>query len=194
MVCAISARRANLCSILIVLTALPGCYSISNVKNSVPANRLPRHFLGAPKESQSPVQFASLGQEKPVEHIIGGGDTLSVYIFGIFPSDDQGTPLVQRSQQVNQRYYPPHGGIVGPATGLPVVVNVDGTIELPIVGSFQVGGLTIPEVIQNLKEAYRKEEVLAEGRERVSVTRVTRGISNVTETRSRPSASTSSLR
>jgi len=180
MVCANSARRAKLCGLIFILTALPGCYSISNVKNTVPANRLPRHFLGTPKESQSPVQFASLGQEKPAEHIISGGDTLSIYIYGIFPSDDQGTPLVQRSQQVNQRYYPPHGGIVGPATGLPGVVNVDGSIELPIIGTFEVGGLTIPEVIQKLKQAYREEAVLAEGRERITVTLLIPRVTRVT--------------
>lgn len=167
-----------LCSVLTIIPTLSGCHCISVVNEAVPANRLPRHFLSEPKEPRVPVQLASLGQCKPQDHVIGAGDTLTVFIYGVFPSDGSETPLVQRTQQVNQRYYPPQGSIVGPATGLPVVVDGEGTIELPILGRINVAGLTVSELIEKLKADYREKKIVEKGRERILVTllipRVTR--------------------
>jgi protein involved in polysaccharide export with SLBB domain len=171
----------TLCGIGLILTAVSGCHSISNVRNTVPANRLPPEVLGELRESKGPIQFAALGQEKPAEHIVGPGDRLSVYVFGVFPpTEAQGTPLVQRTQNVNQRYYPPRGSIVGPATGLPVVVSSDGTIELPSIGQFTAAGLTIPEMVSGLKQAYIDAKIVEEGREQVSVSLLIPRVTRVT--------------
>ena len=171
----------TLCGIGLILTAASGCHSISNIKNTVPANRLPPQVLGELRELKRPIQFAALGQAKPAEHIIGPGDRLSVYVYGVFPpTEAQGTPLVQRSQQVTQRYYPPRGSIVGPATGLPVVVSSDGTIEMPSIGEFTAAGLTIPEMISDLKQTYIDAKIVEEGREQVSVSLLIPRVTRVT--------------
>jgi len=155
-----------------------GCHCVSNVKNTVPAYRLPCEMAGESKECQAPIQLASLGQDKPVGHVVDVGDTLSIYVFGVFPPTEGGTPLIQRTQQVNQRYYPPRGSIVGPSLGLPVTVDADGSIELPNVGRVDVAGMTIAELTQELKDAYREKKIFEKGRERIAVTllipRVTR--------------------
>lgn len=183
MICVRPLQTATLSGVLLFLASVSGCHSVTNLNNSVPANRLPRHFLSEAKECQTPVHFASLGQEKPAEHIVAAGDTLSVYIFGVFPSEEGDAPVVQRTQQVNQRYYPPNGGIVGPSTGLPITVSAKGTIELPIIGRFQVAGLSIEEIVDELKAAYREKNIVAEGKERVLVTLVIPRVTRVTVVR-----------
>ncbi len=78
--------------------------------------------------------------------------------------------MLQRSQPVNQRYYPPHGSAVGAVTGLPMEVQADGTLDLPLVGPLDVSGLSIREATEVVKQAYRDKQVFARGgSERVTV-------------------------
>jgi protein involved in polysaccharide export with SLBB domain len=60
------------------------------------------------------------------------------------PGTDE-TLVLQRSQPVNQRYYPPHGSAIGATTGLPVEVDHTGSVDLPLIGKVELSGLTIPE-------------------------------------------------
>ena len=158
-----------------LLVASTGCTSIvqprlvADAAHSIPAHRLPAGLFDCPREPLAPINYASLGQTKPVEHRIGAGDTLSLYIFGVFPPGEEETPIIQRNQAVNQRYYPARGSSLGPTTGLPVRVDGNGTIDLPLVGSIDVRGLTIAQAKSKIAAAYREEEVLKEGRERISL-------------------------
>lgn len=166
--------------VLTMFTAISGCHCVTNVKNAVPAYRLPCEFAGESKECLMPIQLASLGQDKPVGHVIGVGDVLSIYVFGVFPPTEQGTPLIQRTQQVNQRYYPPRGSIVGPSVGLPVTVDADGSVELPNIDRVAAAGLTIAELTAKLKEAYRENKIFEEGRERITVSLLIPRVTRVT--------------
>jgi protein involved in polysaccharide export with SLBB domain len=150
-----------------------GCHAITDVHESVPASRLPRHLAAEPKEGRQVFPFTALGQEKPVSHIIGAGDQLSVYVFGVLPPGTEDTPILQRTQPINQRYYPPHGSVVGATAGLPVLVNQDGSVELPLVGKVQLSGLTLPEATTAVKNAYRDQQITKEESERVIVSLVT---------------------
>lgn len=156
-----------------------GCHAITDVHESIPANRLPRHLAVEPKEGRQVVPFTALGQEKPVSHIIGAGDQLSVYVFGVLPPGTETTPILQRTQPVNQRYYPPHGSVVGATTGLPVLVDQDGSVELPLIGKVQLGGLTLPEATTAVKSAYRDKQITKEDSERVIVSLVTARVHRV---------------
>lgn len=156
-----------------------GCHAITDVHESIPASRLPRHLAVEPKEGRQVVPFTALGQEKPVSHIIGAGDQLSVYVFGVLPPGTEATPILQRTQPVNQRYYPPHGSIVGATTGLPVLVDQDGSVELPLIGKVQLGGLTLPEATTAVKNAYRDKQITKEDSERVIVSLVTARVHRV---------------
>ena len=150
--------------------ATSGCHCISKASHAVPASRLDPTLFGVPKEQQVPILFSALGQPAPKEHIVGPGDTLAVFVFGVLPfNTDEPTPVLQQQQSVQQRYYPPHGAIVGPTTGLPMTVKEDGTLEMPFVGRVDVAGLSLTEITEKFKSIYTEEEIFQPGRERVSV-------------------------
>ncbi|TWT64608.1 polysaccharide biosynthesis/export family protein [Allorhodopirellula solitaria] len=158
---------------LITITALSstGCHihSVASARNSIPAHRLDPNLFGCSREALAPLPYSSLGQVKPEQHIIGAGDTLSVYVYGVFPANEEETPVQQRAQSLNQRYYPPRGTVVGPLTGLPTRVEGNGTIDMPLIGDISISGLTLPEAVAKIKQAYYDENVLQEGKERVTV-------------------------
>ena len=153
----------GLIAAVLLAPAMQGCTSFASAgKQAIPSSRLDRHFLTESKEAYGPVPHTALGQPKPKAHIIGPGDYLSAYVFGVFPPTQDETPILQRFQTLNQRYYPPRGEIQGPSTGLPVEVFADGTIQLPLVGAVDVAGLTVPEAISKVKRLYIDAEVFAE--------------------------------
>ena len=153
----------------LVLASLVGCSPITQTCNAVPAHRLDRHFLSEPRECYGPVPHTALGQPKPAAHVIGPGDYLSVYVFGVFPPGETEVPILQKTQTVNQRYYPPRGEVQGPATGLPTEVFADGTIQLPILGAVDVDGLTLPEAVEKIKRLYIEGEYISRDKARVTV-------------------------
>ena len=156
-------------AVVLILTST-GCHLVSSAAKSVPAHRLDPNLFDCPRESLVPVPFSALGQPKPQEHVIGAGDTLAIYIFGVFPANEEETPILQRSQALNQRYYPARGSVVGPATGLPIRVDDMGNVDLPLIGPISLQGKTMAGAIESIREAYRKERVLKEGLERITVT------------------------
>lgn len=161
-------------ALCLAAVAASGCHCVTKASHAIPAARLDPHLFGDVREAQVPILLSALGQEKPKAHLIGAGDSLSVFIYGIFPPSVEETPVLQQFQTLNQRYYPPHGSIVGPSTGLPVRVNDDGTLELPLVGAIPVEGLTIQELTEKIKTLYRDNlGQLQPGRERVSVSLIT---------------------
>lgn len=146
-----------------------GCHAITDVHTSIPANRLPRELCTAPREGQTVFPFTALGQEKPAAHVIGAGDQLSIYVYGVFPPGTDETLVLQRTQPVNQRYYPPNGSVVAATVGVPVEVDHTGGIELPLIGTMHLAGLTLPEATGLIKKAYREKQVTKEETERVQV-------------------------
>ena len=156
-----------------------GCHAITDVHESIPASRLPVHLSAEPREGRSVFPFTALGQDKPAAHIIGPGDQLSVYVFGVIPAGVEETPVLQRTQPINQRYYPPHGSVVASTTGLPVQVDQDGKIELPLLGQLHVSGLTVPEATEAVKRGYREKEVTKKETERVQVSLISARVHRV---------------
>jgi protein involved in polysaccharide export with SLBB domain len=156
-----------------------GCHAITDVHESIPASRLPRHLCVEPREGRTVFPFTTLGQEKPASHVIGAGDQLSIYVFGVMPPGTEVTPILPRTQPVNQRYYPPHGSVVGTTAGLPVTIDQDGTVELPFIGKINLAGLTLPEATTAVKNAYREKEITKEDTERVQVSLITSRVHRV---------------
>ncbi len=152
-----------------LVSASSGCHFVSSARQAVPANRLDPALISCSKEGVSPLPYAALGQARPAEHVVDGGDTLSIFVFGVFPPSEEETPVQQRSQAVNQQYYPPRGAEVGAKTGLPVTVREDGTIDLPLVDPIAVAGLTITQAMDKVLKTYMDKKVLQKGRERVTV-------------------------
>ena len=163
--------------LMLALTAatlgpLVGCSSITSKPFSVPAHRIDRHFLVEPREGYGPVPPTALGQPKPAAHIIGPGDRLAAYVYGVFPPGQDETPILQRFQTLNQRYYPPRGEVTGPTTGLPVEVFANGTIQMPLIGEVLVAGLTVPEAREKLRDAFIEGEYISEEKARVTLSLV----------------------
>lgn len=150
-----------------------GCHSIDRQPAFVPAAKLPCELRGQSRKCQSPYPLTSLGQNKPPAHVIGPGDKLSVYVYGVVPASRDESPLIQRTQPVNQRYYPPNGSVSGASIGLPMTVEADGTLELPLIGPIHVAGLSLPACARELKRLYRARDVVKQGTERVQVSLIT---------------------
>lgn len=153
----------------VLLSSGTGCHLVSSARTAIPAHRLDPSLFDCPRENMVPISFASLGQERPAEHLIGPGDTLAVYVFGVFPANEEETPVQQRTQATNQRYYPPRGTVVGPTAGLPVRVDDRGMLELPLIEPVSVAGKTTTEAVAVVRQAYRNAKVLKEGAERINV-------------------------
>jgi len=167
------------CLVLGAALAGSGCHSITGTCHSVPANRINPHLFGTIKEAQVPILLSALGQEKPAAYRVGPGDTLAIFVWGVLPPATDEVPVLSQYQTLNQRYYPPSGSIVSPSTGLPMTVGNDGALEMPMVGRLNVSGLTIEEISNKIKDAYRKLSVTVEGRERVSVAMITQRVKRV---------------
>jgi len=120
-----------------------------------------------------PFPYTGLGQDKPAAHVIGPGDKLGVYVYGVVPSSKDESPVIQRTQPVNQRYYPPNGSVAGATIGLPMEVEADGTLDLPVIGQITVAGLTLSQASQRLKTLYLEKEVVKAGAERAQVSLIT---------------------
>ncbi|HBJ36776.1 MAG TPA: sugar ABC transporter substrate-binding protein [Planctomycetaceae bacterium] len=156
-----------------------GCTSVSSSHHAVPANRLDPAIFSCSKENLSPLPFATLGQPRPQEHKIGAGDTLAIYVFGVFPPGEDETPVQNRTQAVNQRYYPPYGAEIGPSTGLPIRVSDNGTVDLPLMEPVQLNGLTISQAVEKIRSLYVEKGVVQKGRERITVGLITPRVKRV---------------
>ena len=159
--------RTLIAAATLCLTA--GCHLVSSPRGTVPASRLPSNLFDCPRESLALLPLAALGQSKPLDHPIAAGDTLSIYIYGIFPASEEETPVIQQTQTLAQRYYPPRGTVVGPSTGLPIRVDQNGTVNLPLVDPVRIAGLTTSQAVERISAAYRAEELIKPDAERITV-------------------------
>lgn len=155
------------------LTSSVGCHAISDVPQSIPASRLPAELCSEPREGRTVFPFTALGQQKPAAHVIGAGDQLSVFIFGVLPPGVDETLVLPRTQAVNQRYYPPNGTVIGATTGVPMEVDHTGSIDLPLIGMTEIAGRTLPEATELIKRAYREKQITKEDTEQVKVALIT---------------------
>jgi protein involved in polysaccharide export with SLBB domain len=163
----------------LTLASSVGCHAITDVHQAIPASRLPCELCTEPREGRTVFPLTALGQDKPLAHTIGPGDQLGVYVFGVMPPGTEETLVLQRTQPVNQRYYPPHGSSIGASTGLPVEVDHTGSVDLPLIGKIELTGLTIPEATDVIKQAYREKQITKQDSERVQVSLITARVHRV---------------
>lgn len=144
-----------------------GC--ITFAKNAIPAYRLPQQFEAPSKCNLNPINFTMLGSSK-VEHRIGPGDVLAVTIQGVIPSDpSQPPPIIAGQATLNREYYPPLGTVDAPTFGVPVHVQENGVVQLPLVPAIDLESLTLSEAAEKIRTIYLAEEMVKEGNDQVTV-------------------------
>jgi protein involved in polysaccharide export with SLBB domain len=164
---------------MLSLLASVGCHAITDVHQAIPASRLPCELCTEPREGRTVFPLTALGQEKPAAHVIGAGDQLSIYVFGVVPPGVDETLVLQRTQPVNQRYYPPNGSVIAATVGMPIEVDHTGSVDLPLVGKIVLAGKTIPEATDVIKRAYSKNQITKAESERVQVSLITARVHRV---------------
>ena len=154
-----------------MLTTQVGC--VTYATKTVPANRLPLQMRGPCKDDLVPINFAALRQAKPKTYTLGPDDVLGIYVYGVLPpqrEEDPAPPLVIHPDRFpTDVYYPPEGRSHAPTMGVPIPVESDGKIYLPLIEPIAVEGLSVQQLREMIAEAYSAEGFLAKGRELVFV-------------------------
>jgi protein involved in polysaccharide export with SLBB domain len=139
--------------------------------NAVPANRLPVELQGESRTAKRPIDFSLLSQSPPPSYRLGPGDTLAVYVQDILPPERSELPLMQGTFLPNPVYFPANGLLNTPAIGVPVAVQSDGTLPLPLVDPIKIEGMTLQEATATIRKTFTEDnKLLQPGRERVLLT------------------------
>jgi hypothetical protein len=176
-----------------------GCVShitrISASCDAVPANRLPLEVLCESREGKVPIDFTRLRQQPPSEYIIGPKDLLAVYVEDLLPPkpiedviprklDDAPGKLPEPPAKKRKlvffpegnlasNYYPPLAVTRTPFAGVPLSVNADGDLPLPLLNATHVAGLTLQQASEMIRKAYSQDRrILQPGHDRVTVSLV----------------------
>lgn len=154
------------CWLVILLPTLlfigGGCAAFRPL-HGIPARYVPEELQALPRAGKRTIDLSLLSQTPPPHYLVDSGDVLAVYIEGILPKREEGSPV-----------YVPGPDQQTPGIGVPITVRDDGTISLPLVGTLVVRNRTIPDVEVIVRRAYTgklkdNQEFLNPGRERILV-------------------------
>ncbi|MCE9562782.1 MAG: polysaccharide biosynthesis/export family protein [Planctomycetes bacterium] len=139
-----------------------GCAAFTNpVSEGIPVRRLPDQVFAEPKSELKDVPLNLLRINDPGDYKLDKGDVLGVLADEILTKENQPVPI-QFSQNPNA---------LKPAVqGVPVPVQDDGTILLPLLDPINVKGKTLIEA-RNLivDQMVNKKQIVVKGKERVLV-------------------------
>lgn len=151
-----------------IVASFSGC--ITFTRNAIPAYRLPEQFEAPSRSNLNPINFTMLGSGNAV-HRIGPGDMLAITVQGVIPADPSAPPPIISGQATLAReYYPPNGSVNAPNFGLPIEVQINGAIQLPLVPLIDVSGMTLSEAAERIRSVFVAEEIVREGNDQVNVT------------------------
>jgi len=139
-----------------------GCASLTNpVSDGIPVRRLPDEVFGRPRSELQQVPLNLLRIGEPGDYKLDKGDVLGIVADEIITKDGQPIP-VQFIQNPN--------ATKSAVQGVPVPVQDDGTILLPLLDPIHVKGKTIIEVRNLLvDQIVNKKQIVVKGKERVLV-------------------------
>lgn len=150
--------RCRFWTVMVLVVGLglsTGCNSILFKIRGVPAREIPNSLRPLTRNNRVPIDYRFLGQMPPEVYRVDSGDVLGVAVDGIFPFSPPTAPPA--ALPVN---FPDSGNPMPPSTGFPVVVQQDGTIQLPGIDPFSVRMMTIEEIRRAISDAYRKSRVI----------------------------------
>jgi protein involved in polysaccharide export with SLBB domain len=161
-------------TLLLCLTSC-GCVShvtrITSACDAVPAYRLPPQLLAESRCGKVPIDFTLLRQQPPETYVISPGDTLGIYVQGIVPSAANEQAPLYTNIAGTRDAYPATGLIHAPVVGLPMRVDEQGKLDMPLVDAIQVRGMTLTQAAQALRKSYVSDHnILQDGRDRIIVT------------------------
>jgi protein involved in polysaccharide export with SLBB domain len=139
-----------------------GCAALTNpVADGIPVRRLPDGVFAEPKAALEQVPLNLLRVNEPGDYTLDKGDVLGVVADEVLTKDGQPVP-VQFIQNPN--------ATKTAVQGVPVPVQDDGTILLPLLDPIDVRGKTLIEV-RNLivDQMVNKKQIVVPGKERVLV-------------------------
>lgn len=146
-----------------------GCAAVSFPETGIPVFRVPPEFLGWQKDPERTINLALLTQQPPDAYRLGPGDLLGVWVDGVFAVRGETPPVFQTHQENKER----------PATGIPILIHADGTIDLPALEPIQVSGMTLREAKIDIQRAYVASDVLQDQFARIIVTLAARRVHQV---------------
>ncbi len=164
-----------ICLAALALATGSGCVSgfcrITCATDAVPAYRLPPELLAESRCGKTPIDFTLLRQEAPKSYRIGAGDTLGIFIQGVVPTSNAEQAALYTNLNGTPDPYPATGLIRAPVVGLPLVVDENGNLDLPLIGRTSLEGVTLGQATEQLRRAYTIDhKVLNPGRDRIIVT------------------------
>ena len=109
----------------------------------------------------APVDVSILSVEPPRDYQRSGGDILGVYVEGVLPFVPPDQP--PEPPPVN---FPDADSTLPPSIGLPIPVQDDGTLSLPLLEPLDVEGRTLDQV----RDTYILESILVSEKARPFVT------------------------
>jgi protein involved in polysaccharide export with SLBB domain len=157
-------RTAFLRLLAIVLAACGsgGCAGLTNpVADGIPVRRLPDELFGRPKSELHQIPLNLLRIADPGDYKLDKGDVLAIVADEILTKENQPVPV----------QFLANPNAAKPAVqGVPVPVQDDGTILLPLLDPIDVRGKTLVEV-RNLivDQIVNKKQIVVKGKERVLV-------------------------
>jgi protein involved in polysaccharide export with SLBB domain len=139
-----------------------GCAAITNpVADGIPVRRLPDEVLGRPKAELQQLPLNLLRITDPGEYKLDKGDVLAIVADEVLTKENQPVPV---------QFIANPNATESAVQGVPVPVQDDGTIRLPLLDPIDVRGKTVLEVQKLIVEQMVKtKEIVVEGKERVMV-------------------------
>lgn len=139
-----------------------GCAGLTNpVADGIPVRRLPDGVFAEPKSALEQVPLNLLRINEPGEYKLDKGDVLGIVADEVLTKENQPIPI----------QFIPNPNAAKPAVqGVPVPVQDDGTILLPLLDPIDVRGKTLIEV-RNLivDQMVNTKQIVVKGKERVLV-------------------------
>jgi protein involved in polysaccharide export with SLBB domain len=157
-------RTAFLRVVALVLAACGsgGCAGFTNpVADGIPVRRLPEEVFGQPKSELQQVPLNLLRIADPGDYKLDKGDVLAIVADEVLTKENQPVPVQLLSNPNTTK---------SAVQGVPVPVQDDGTILLPLLDPIPVKGKTLLEV-RNLivDQMVNKKQIVVKGKERVLV-------------------------
>jgi protein involved in polysaccharide export with SLBB domain len=138
---------------------LSGCAALTNpVANGVPVRLLPDELLAESREGFETIPLTLLRKPPLEKYTLAPGDTLGIYIEGIFGEERLPPPVnIPETPELPL------------SIGYPYPVSDEGTISIPFLEPVHVEGMTVKEAEDAVVKAYLKQNILRPD-ERILVT------------------------